>query len=127
MQVIVRNIGVDFLHQLLDAAQRTAPDCLMSNKPQPALDLIEPAGVSGRVVNVVARMACQPGLDLGMFVSAVVVCDKVDVQSRWNIAVEMVKKRKKFLMAMARLALGDHFAIEHVERGEQGRGAMAII
>src|SRR5215472_16868677 len=105
MQVIVRNIGVDFLHQLFDAAERAAPDCLLSDEPEPALDLIKPAGVSGRVMNVVARMARKPGLDLGMFVSAVVVGDEVDVQSRWNVAVEMVKKGKKFLMPMARLAL----------------------
>src|SRR6516162_11531331 len=127
IQVIVNHIVVDLLHQFFDVAEGAAPDLVLRDEPEPALDLVEPAGVSGRVMNVVARVACQPGLDLGMLVRAVVVGDEVDVQTRWNIAVEMVKKREKFLMAMARLALGDDFAIEHVESGKQGGGAVAII
>src|SRR6185437_9952019 len=127
MQIIVSNIVVDLLNQLFDAVEGAAPDFLLGDEPEPALDLVEPAGVSGRVMNVVARMTGHPGLDLGMLVSAVVIGDEVDVQTRRNIAVEMVEKRQEFLMAMARLALSDHFAIEHVERGEQRRGAVAII
>jgi hypothetical protein len=34
--------------------------------------------------------------------------------------VEVVKEREKFLMAMARLALGNDRTIEHVERREHG-------
>jgi hypothetical protein len=37
------------------------------------------------------------------------------------------EKLQKFLMAMARFTLGDHSAIEHVERCEQGGGAVAVI
>ena len=111
MQVIVRNIVVDLLHQFFDVAEGAAPDFVLRDEPEPTLDLVEPAGVSGRVMHVVARVACQPGLDLGMLVRAVVVGDEVDVQTRWHIAVEMVKKREKFLVTMTRLALGNHFAV----------------
>src|SRR5215472_7000542 len=127
MQVVVGDIGVDFLHQLLDAAEGAAADRLLSDEAEPALDLIEPAGVSGGVMNVVAPMTCQPALDLLMLVSAVVVGNEVDVKPGWNVAVEMIKKGEKFLMAMTGLALSDHLAIEHVERSEQGGGATAII
>jgi len=79
MQVVMSHIGIDLLHQLFDAAEGTAPDCLLSDESEPALDLIEPAGVSGRVMNVVALMTCQPGFYFGMFVSAVVIGDEMEV------------------------------------------------
>jgi len=58
----VGNVGVDFLHQLFDGAEGTAPDGLLSDEPEPAFDLIEPADLGGRVMNVVTRMTCQPGV-----------------------------------------------------------------
>ena len=79
MQVVMGHIGIDLLHQLLDAAEGTAPDCLLRDESEPTLDLIEPAGVSGRVMNVVALMTCKPSFNFGMFVRAVVVGDEVDV------------------------------------------------
>ncbi len=39
----------------------------------------------------------------------------------------MVEKAQELLMAVARFALGDHFAVEHVERRKQGGGAVAVI
>jgi hypothetical protein len=70
MQIVTGDVGIDFLHQLADAAERPAPNCLLGDEAEPALHLIEPTGVSGRVVDVVARPACQPGLNLGMLVGA---------------------------------------------------------
>src|SRR6202030_4218288 len=43
------------------------------------------------------------------------------LRSRW------LKKREKFLMAMARLTQGDHFTIEGVECREQGGSAVAVV
>ena len=55
-------------------------------------------------MEVVARLARQPGLNLGMLVRAVVVRDQMDIEPGWDAAVEVIKKREKFLVAMARLA-----------------------
>ncbi len=44
-----------------------------------------------------------------------------------DAAVEVIKKCEKFLVAMARLAQGDHFAIEGVECREQGGSAVAVV
>jgi hypothetical protein len=54
--------------------------------------------------------------------SAVVVRDQMDIECGRDAAVEVIKKGEKFLVTMARFAHGNHFAIEHVERGEQSGG-----
>ncbi len=123
MQIIAGDIGVDFLHQLADAAERPASNSLLGDEAEPAFHLVEPTGVGWGVMDVVARPARQPGLNLGMLVGTVVVRDQVDVEPRRDAAVEVIKKREKFLMAMARFAQGNHFAIESIECSEQGGSA----
>src|SRR5271157_3542809 len=44
-----------------------------------------------------------------------------------NLMVEMVEKADELLMPVARFALRDDRAIQHVERGEQRGGAMAVV
>jgi hypothetical protein len=63
VQIVISHIGVDFLDQLGDAAKRAAPNCLLSDQPEPALDLVEPTGVGGRVMEVVARPPREPSLN----------------------------------------------------------------
>jgi hypothetical protein len=41
--------------------------------------------------------------------------------------VEVIKKADELLMPVARFALRDNRAIEHVERGEQGGGAVPVV
>src|SRR6516165_12184696 len=76
---------------------------------------------------MITRMTSEPGLDLGMFVGAVVVRDQMNLKPRRDAGVEMFEKAQKLLVAVARLALGDNRTIEHVERREQGGGAVAVI
>ena len=86
MQIVIRHIGVDLLDQLADAAKRAAPNCLLSDQPEPALDLVEPTGVGGRVMEVVARPPREPSLNLGMLTSAVIVSDQMDIECRRDVA-----------------------------------------
>jgi len=37
MEIVTGDVGVDFLHQLADAAERSAPNCLLSDEAEPAL------------------------------------------------------------------------------------------
>ena len=73
MEIVIDDIGVDLLHQLFDRAERAAPNGLLSDEPEPALDLIEPTRIGRRVVQMITRMTGEPGPDLGMLVGAVVV------------------------------------------------------
>src|SRR6202047_251187 len=126
MEIVTGDVGVDFLHQLADAAERSAPNCLLSDEAEPALHLIEPTGVGRGVMDVVARPR-QPSLNLGMLVGAVVARHQMDVEPGRNAAVEVIKKREKFLVAMARLAQGNHFAIKGIACRDQGGSAVAVV
>lgn len=63
--------------------------------------------------------AGQPGLDLGMIVGGLIVHDAVDVQLGRRGRVNLVQKRQELLMAMARLATGQHRAIKYVQCGNR--------
>jgi hypothetical protein len=43
-------------------------------------------------MNVVARMAHQPGSQPGMLVGGIVVSDQMDIEVRRDIAVEVIEK-----------------------------------
>ena len=46
---------IDLAHQFLDAAERAAPNRLVGDEREEALDQIEPGAVGGDEVNVPAR------------------------------------------------------------------------
>lgn len=46
MAVVVFHVGVDALDQVLDVAKGAATNRPLGDEPEPALDLIEPRGVS---------------------------------------------------------------------------------
>ena len=107
---------LDFGDQLLDAGEAAPSDRALGDDPKPALDLVQPGGVGGGVVHVEAGPLGQPGPDLGMLVGAVVIDDQVDVKLLGDGLLDLPQKAQKFLVAMARLALGDHLAGGHVQR-----------
>jgi transposase len=44
-----------------------------------------------------------------------------------GLAIDLVEEEDEFLMPVARHALGDDRAVEHIEGGEQGGGAVALV
>ena len=60
-----------------------------------------------------AGMAFEPTLDPGMFVSAVVVDDEMEIQVERRLDVDELKEPDEFLMAVSRHTIADHLAIEH--------------
>ena len=66
-----------------------------------------------------ARMFGEPVRDFLFFVGRVVVGDAVDVELVRGGAVDGLEELQKLLMAMARHALPDDLALQHIERGEQ--------
>ena len=61
------------LWQFFDVGERSAAYAFAGQFPKPSLDKIEPTGTGRDKVRDKARMSFEPGLDLGMFVRAVVV------------------------------------------------------
>ena len=66
--------------QFLDAAVNTAADLALGQKREPALDLIEPGGVGGSEVKVIARPFGKPGFDRRRLVGGVIVHDQMDIE-----------------------------------------------
>ena len=61
----------------------------MGDDAEPAFDLVEPRGVGGCVVDGVSRAPCEPGFDLGVLVSGVVVGDEVDIERFGDVGVDV--------------------------------------
>src|ERR1700756_5508337 len=125
--IVMSDELIDALHELLDAGERSASDRLVSDQRKEALALIEPGAVGRDEVHVPAWPPGQPSLDLRMSVGGVVVHDAMDVELGWHSSFDLAQKRQELLMPMARLATGQHRAIEHIQRGKQRCGAMALV
>lgn len=126
-EIVVLGVAFDAPDQVRHALEGAATDSLLGDQSEPALDLIEPGGVGGRVVHVIARTAREPGAHLGMLVRAVVVTDQMHVELRRNVLVDVAQEAEKLLVPIPTLALREDFAIGHIERGEQRRRAVALV
>ncbi len=78
-------------------------------------------------MHVEEGMPGEPRLDLGMLVSRIVVGDQMDIKPRRDCPVDPVEKADELLVPVLLHALADHPAVKHIERSEQGGGAVALI
>ena len=108
-EVVVFGVAFDAPDQVRHALEGAATDGLLGDQSEPALDLIEPRGVGRRVVQVVARVAREPGAHLGMLVRAVVVADQVHVELGGDVAVDVPQEGQELLVSMATFALREDF------------------
>ena len=58
-------------------------------------------------------MAFQPCLHASMFVSPVIVDNKMQVQIRWSFDIDQLQEPDEFLMPVAGHTVADDFAIDH--------------
>ena len=127
VHVVGRYEVVDALHELLDAGERAAADRLVGDQREESFDLVEPGAVGRDEVHVPTRPSCEPRLDLRMAMSGVVVGDAVDVQLGRHGLVDFAQEGQELLVPVARLARRQYRTVEHVQRREQRRCAMALI
>ena len=78
--IVVDDKGGDGCLQFLDATVDAAADLALCQKREPALDLIEPRGVRGSEVEVIARPFGKPGFDGRRLVGGVIVHDQMDIE-----------------------------------------------
>src|SRR5271168_5094774 len=89
---------------------------------------VEPRRRGRRVMEHEARMAVEPGQDVGVFVGGVIVEDHVDHLSGGDFGLDRVEKADELLMAMTLHAASDDGALQDVERREQrGRPVADVI
>jgi hypothetical protein len=71
-----------------------------------------------------AGMTREPTSHFGMFVSAAVIHDEVQLLSVRGLTVDLTQKGEPLIMAVTRLAGGNHLSIQHAQSGKQrGRAA----
>ena len=77
----MQDVEIDGKFELRDAGKAVAPDAVFGGVPKEALDHVQPRGARGGEMHDKARMPGEPGLNLRVFVGAVVVHDQV--HPRW--------------------------------------------
>src|SRR5215468_4716879 len=118
---------MDGCDQLSNAGERTPADGLVRELGEPPLDQVEPGGTGGDEMQLEARILSQPGPDLGVGVGAVVVQDQMQFQILGELALKTGQELQELLVAMPKVDLADHGAVEQVERGEEGGSAVALV
>ncbi len=127
LSVVLPDEPADFVFQLGDGGEDAAPQALAGQGREEALDGVQPGGRGGREVENPARVVGQPSLDLGMLVGPVIVQDGMDDLARRDGALDGVEELDELLVAMLGHAAADHGAVQHIQRGEQGGGAVALV
>ena len=119
--------AVDCRFEIADGAERAALETPSRELGEEAFDGIEPRGRSRREVQGPARMSLQPFADFGMFVSGIVVDDGMDRLAFGDLSVDEIEEANELLVPMALHVAADDGAVEDIEGGEQGRGAVALV
>ena len=97
------NVGLE----LIDAAMGAALDLLVGEQREPAFDLVEPGGAGRREVEVVARVAGEPGFDRRRFVGGVIVEHQMDVEIGRHGLLDLRQEFAEFDRAVALVTVPD--------------------
>ena len=110
-----------------DGAEHTTFEPPLGELGKETLDRVEPRGGRWCEMECPAWMPHQPGPDLGMLVRCIVVGDGVDQFARRDTGLDGVEEPNELLMPVTLHAAPDHPAVQYIEGGEQGRGAVALV
>lgn len=127
VEVVLADVALDSCHELLDAAEDTAPDALDGDVAEEALDHVQPRRAGRREVHVEARVSLQPPPHSLVLVGAVVVGDHVDGETGRGLAVDHLEEAKPLLVAVPLGAHAEDLAVQRIHGGEQRRGAVALV
>jgi hypothetical protein len=96
----------------------------LTEQGEPALDLIKSGRKGRREMEVEARPGSEPSAHFGMFLRNVIVDDKMDVEGRRDIGVDMVEKGDELLVATTCATAREDSAVGNVQGCKQGRRAI---
>lgn len=128
MTVVERKEAADGVFEFAGAAVSAAPELLLSQQREPALDLVKPGGAGRRKVQVEAWMTRQPAPDRRSPVGGVGIGDQTQLACGRHGLVDGLKELAKLDCPMPLMQLADHGASFEVERREQvGRAVAQIV
>src|SRR5262245_6014179 len=113
--------------QSLDAAIDAAPDLLVGDKCEEALDLIKPGAAGRREVDMPAWPFGEPVADQRGLVRGVVVHDEMDVETVRDRGLDLVEELAELCGTMTGIAFADDLARRNVERREERGRAVARV
>ena len=119
--------AVDGGLQFDDRGEDATLEPLPGELGKPALDCVGPRARGRREVEADAGMACEPVAHLGVLMGSIVVEDHMDRLVGRHLALDSIEKADEFLVPVALHAASDDLAVQDVEGGEQGGGAMALV
>ena len=121
------DVAANGVLEIGDGGEHAAPDTPAGDDGEEVFDGVDLGGGGWREMEDPARMIGQPLLNFGMFVGGIVVGDGMDELAGWDGALDGVEERDEFLVGVPGHAAPDDGAIEDVEGGEQGGGAVAFV
>ena len=120
-------VAVDHGLEVGDRTEHAAADTLAGHLREEAFNRIEPGPGGWGEVKDPARVAGEPGFDLGMLVGGVIVENGVNQFAGRYGALDGVEEADEFLVGMALHAAAMHDTVERVEGSEQGGGAVPLL
>jgi len=70
---------LDFENQIFNTSEGSSADCSLGDEIEPELDLIQPGSIGRGIVDLISGMSRNPTLDLGVFMSGVIIHHQVNV------------------------------------------------
>ena len=92
-----------------------------------AFNCVEPGAGCWHEVECPAGVAVEPSAHLRVLVCGVVVEDRVDLFVDRDSGLDGVEEADELLMAVTLHVTADDGAVEDIQRGEEGRGAVPLI
>ena len=125
--ILLGNEAVDCSLEVDQRMEGAAPEAATGELGKEALDRVKPRARRRREVEGEALVPIEPLAHLRMLMRTIVVEDHVDPLPRRNLPLDHIEEADELLMTMTLHVAADHGAVEHVERGEQRGGAIALV
>ena len=107
--------------------KNAASDTLAGDLGEEALNHIEPGSRGRCEVQVEARMRVEPAFYGRGLMGCIVVDDQMQVEIGRGLMIDQFEKAQELSMPMARQASSNDCAIQHIQRREQGGGAVSLV
>lgn len=120
-------IAVNVSHKLRNALKAPQADDLARNLAEEAFYQVEPGTGSRSEVQMEAFSAGQPGFDLVMFVSGVIVADDVDLFVGGHRSIDLFQKGQPFIVPVPFGCMSENLAAEIVQRGKERHCPVAVV
>jgi hypothetical protein len=127
MRVVLLDCAENRSLELIDAAEHSTGDLLLSQMAEEAFDHVEPRGAGRGEMKMKSRMPSNPAQNDGVLVGAVVVGDQMDLFGRWRLPIDLLEELQPLLVAVPRHAATDDLTVQSTHGRKQRRGAIALV